>query len=188
MTSTAIAVIGALSICNLVLTMTVVRQVRRHGEQLASRRPGPGRPQPDDIPAGQEVPDFAVATLSGEQVSRGGLAGERSLIAFFLVRCEPCKNHLPEFREYASTAATGPAHVLAVLIGNEDDAGDYIEGLAGVASIAMQAMRAPMVTAFSVTAFPTFYQLDDEGRVAASGGSVRHLERANGSRNVPAGA
>jgi hypothetical protein len=145
-------------------------------------------PLPNAIPVGAEIPDFTVAAISGQQISRGDLAGERGLIAFFSVHCEPCKNHLPEFRDYANTVTSGPARVLAVLAGSEGDAGDFIDGLAGVASIAMQSMRDPMVTAFSASAFPTFYQLDEAGRVTASGRSVRQLERASGRGNVTADA
>jgi hypothetical protein len=188
MTYVAVAVIGVLSLFNLVLTMTVVRQVRRHGEQFADWRSKPGVPQLNDIPVGKEIPDFAVMTLSGQEISRGDLVGERSLIAFFSVHCEPCKNHLPDFRDYAIAATTGPARVLAVVIGSEDEAGDFIAGLSGVASIAVQPMQGPVVTAFSATAYPTIYQLDERGRVAASGRNVRMLERVAGRRSVPADA
>ncbi|MBV9446988.1 MAG: redoxin domain-containing protein [Streptosporangiaceae bacterium] len=188
MTYVAIAVIGVLGLFNVVLTMTVVRQVRRHEEKLANWRSEPGMPQLNDIPVGKEVPDFTVTTLSGQEIFSGDLVGERSLIAFFSTHCEPCKNHLPDFRDYAITTMSGPARVLAVVVGGEDEAGDFIEGLTGVASIAVQPMQGPMVTAFSVTAYPTIYQLDERGRVAASGRSVRMLERIAGHRGVPADA
>jgi peroxiredoxin len=181
MTNVAVVVIGVLGLVNFALTFAVIRQVRRYGEQLASR--GAGRGQPAwHIQAGSPAPEFTAITVSGGRVSLSDLTGARSVVAFFAVGCPPCRMQLPEFTRYARSFPGGAAQVLAVVVEpegrREEKADDYVRELAGVATVVVEPRGGPTVQAFSVSGQPTIYLLDERGRVETSGMAVRQVAAA----------
>ncbi|MBV9448277.1 MAG: TlpA family protein disulfide reductase [Streptosporangiaceae bacterium] len=170
----AVALLGALSILNLLLLFLVIRRLRGHTEQL-SRQPRFGGPP--RLPAGTEIPEFTATTVSGATISLAELRGSRSAVAFLSVGCAPCRDQLAEFIEFARTIPGGAAQVLAVVIAHDPDrAGEFIEALEGSATVAMEEARAGSAqNAFSVQGFPSFFVLDEHGRVENSGPTVRRL-------------
>jgi thiol-disulfide isomerase/thioredoxin len=180
MTNVAVVLIGVLGLVNFALTFAVIRQVRRYGEQLASR--GAGRRQPAwHIQAGSPVPEFTAATVSGGRVSLSDLTGARSVIAFFSVGCPPCRVQLPEFTRYARSFPGGAAQVLAVVFGGEgerEETDGYVRELAGAATVVVEPPGGPTAQAFSVSGYPTLYVLDERGRVETSGMAVRRIAAA----------
>jgi hypothetical protein len=71
--------------------------------------------------------------------------------------------------------------VLAVIIGRNgdpDSAATFVEELAGTASIVLEALRGPLQTSFSVSGYPSFYVLDERGRVESSAPTVEMLVEA----------
>jgi thiol-disulfide isomerase/thioredoxin len=178
MTNVAVLLIGVLSLVNFALTFAVIRQVRRYGEQFEGRGAGPRQP-PWHIQAGSPVPEFTATTISGGRVSLGDLTGARSMIAFFSVGCAPCRVQLPEFTRYARSFPGGAAQVLAVVFAREgkreEDTGDYVRELAGAATVVVEPLGGPTGQAFSVSGYPTFYVLDERGRVETSGTAARQI-------------
>jgi peroxiredoxin len=175
LTNVAVAVIGVLSLLNLALTFALMKYVRRHGARPAGRAPAVGRPL-TGLPTGGPAPEFTGTAVSGEAVSLGDLTGARSVVAFLGANCPPCRIQLPEFRDYARSVPGGAAQVLAVVMGPENLAAEYAEELSGTATVVLEPPGGgPVVQAFSVSAYPTFYVLDEQGRVESAGAAIRHL-------------
>jgi peroxiredoxin len=169
----ALAGVGVLCLVNLVLTFAVIRQVRRHGEKLAV---GPMfRGEMMTLPVGTKVPEFSTATISGERRRLADLTGSRSLVGFFTPGCPPCHAQLPEFSKLARTIPGGAAQVLAVIAGEEKDAAEFGAELGEVASVVIESGHGPVATAFSTYGRPSFYLVGADGRVEASGSTVRRL-------------
>ncbi len=168
----ATTLLGVLCLVNLVLTVVLVRRVRRNGERIAA---GPGFRRQAGLPAGAKVGDFTAATVSGASQSLADLAGGRSLVGFFSPTCGPCQRQVPEFTELARTIPGGVAHVLAVVAGEGAEAAEFAAGLAETASVVIEPAHGPVATAFAARGFPTFYLVDAEGRIEASGLAVSVL-------------
>jgi peroxiredoxin len=165
----AVIMACVLGVVNLTLTLAAIRQLRYHGELLS--RPGQFQPR-QRIPPGTRAPDFTATLLSGDTRVLADLTGARSVIAFLSPRCAPCRVELPEFAEFARGMPGGAAQVLAVLTGDEQEFGEFIEALSGVASVTVEPRRGPVARAFSVAGYPTFCLIDEHGVVQASGATV----------------
>jgi peroxiredoxin len=174
MINVAVTLIGVLSLLNLALTFVVIKQMRRRGGQAANRG-APGGPRPWHLAAGSAAPEFTVQAVSGETVSLSDLTGARSVVAFFSVGCPPCRMQLPELKAYARSVPGGAAQVLAVVCGAADEAADYVRELADAATVVVEPIAGPAAQAFSVSAYPTIYVLDERGRIETSGGAVRQV-------------
>lgn len=173
-----VALVSLLGVLNLVLTLLLARWARGHGEQHAS--PGPGRQLSSRLPAGTQIPDFTAHTVSGETRSLGDLTGARSLVGFFSVGCSPCHEQLTPFRRLANEAA-GDGQVLAVVLAPATDQGSssgFVRELDGIATILLQERGSPVQQAFAVKRWPSFFLLDEHGRVEASGAVADRLAAA----------
>jgi thiol-disulfide isomerase/thioredoxin len=189
MTNVAVVLIGVLSLFNLMLTFAVIRQVRRFGEQSAGRGAGPAQQPPWHIQAGSPIPDFTTTSVSGEPVSLGDLTGARSMIGFFSSGCGPCTLQVPIFARYAKSFPGGAAQVLAVVFPSQEETpetpeipetppSEYVQQLAGVATVVTEPLDGPTARAFMVTGYPTYYVLDERGQVEISGHSMSRIAAA----------
>jgi thiol-disulfide isomerase/thioredoxin len=181
MTYLAVAVTGtaALSALNFLLLLLVVRRVRGYREQLARQR-GPLRQLPG-LPVGTQVPDFTVRGNSGEAIRLDSLRGARSLVAFFSPDCRPCQEQAPELAAFARATAQEPSRIVAVICGDKghEGAASIAAELAGAATVVHEQVGGPAEAAFSVSGYPSFYLLDDGGRVQASGHTVHSVAAAH---------
>jgi peroxiredoxin len=173
----AVIIFGALSLLNLWLTFALIHRFARQSKQLAGMTRL--RPTPRLAPGGK-APEFAAATTVGEKKTLADLTGASSLLGFFSVQCPPCKAAVPEFKQYASSIPGGASQVLAVISG---DAGEttaaLVRDLADSASVIVEPQQGPVASAFSVLGYPTFYVLDENGRIESSGATVRQLASAD---------
>jgi thiol-disulfide isomerase/thioredoxin len=172
----ATTALGVGLLVNLALTFALIRRVRRHGEQLA-QRPVSRWPMVG-LPAGGKMPELAVRTVSGQTRSLRDLTGARSIVAFLATGCQACRTQLPELTGYARRTPGGAAQVLAVVCGDENAAVDLVHELDGAASVVLEPLDGPLQAAFSVSRYPVFYLLDDNGRVVAAGPRLRQLASA----------
>jgi peroxiredoxin len=171
------AALGVLCLVNLVLTVALARQVRRHGAQLAS---GPQARGPATLmPPGTKVPEFTAVTVSGEHRSLQGLGGSRSLVGLFSPGCPPCHAQKPAFAEFARTIPGGPAQVLAVITGEDEEAAKFAAELDGVASVVIESVGGTVAAAFSTPGRPSFFLIGADGRIEASATAVRMLDRVS---------
>lgn len=159
----AVLVVGALCVLDLLLTFGVIRRLREHTGQLEKLLQG----VPDGTAAvGTTVGPFAATTVDGEPVSRESLTGD-TLVAFFTPTCEPCREKLPGFVEYARSLADRDK-VIAVVAGRADEAQDAVDALTPVARVLLQDDGDVVASAFGITAFPSFVLVDQTGTVRAA--------------------
>ncbi|GLI02893.1 peroxiredoxin family protein [Phytohabitans aurantiacus] len=180
----AIAVLTALVLLNLLLTFGVIRRLREHSEQLAANAPT------RTIPVGATVPEFSATSERGDAVStatlRGdGRGGTGALVAFMAPDCPACAEQLPAVRERLATAVGGPTAVLVVFTRlraatdpGDKSAAELAEALGvagGPAVIVHEPLDGTLQTTFQVAAFPAFYLVDPDGKVAAASNGITDL-------------
>lgn len=173
-----VVVVGVLCLLDLLLTLGVIRRLRVHGELLATRI-GP-RPEPM-LPEGEKAQPFSTVTVDGVRLSDTALA-DPTLLGFFSPGCSACVERLPLFVQRARDFPGGRDHVLAVVVGPENEAADYLRRLRPVARVALEEHGGEVSRAFRVTGFPSFALMDGDARVLASGALLEDLDSAPASR------
>ncbi|SDH02424.1 TlpA family protein disulfide reductase [Nonomuraea jiangxiensis] len=163
-----LALIGTLTLLNLVLTIGVIRRLREHSGLLSSRG--------DDTMAavGKTIAAFTATTTDGEPVSRDLLA-DQTLVGFFSPTCGPCKETLPDFVRHAREAAGGRRQILAIVSGEEDAAAEMVVQLTPVSRVIVEPHGGPVATAFEVRGYPALALLDGTGTVTATGPMVMEM-------------
>jgi len=161
----AVVVVGVLAMLDLTLTFGVIRRLREHTELLSAKNPAPA------LRVGETVGAFHTSTVDGGTVSRE-LITDETVVAFFSPTCQPCKEKMPAFVRYAQALDGGRERVLAVVVGDADQAGDFVAGLSPAAQVVVESHDGAVSSAFQVKAYPTML-------VAAPGADGRVLVRAD---------
>ncbi|GAB3804041.1 peroxiredoxin family protein [Micromonospora zhanjiangensis] len=182
----AIAVLAILTLLNLLLTFGVIRKLRE--QELTAVRP------PVTLSVGARVPDFTASTAGGDVVSVAALRPSGGLVAFLAPDCSGCQEQLPAVRSALAEALDTPMAVLVVVTrlrpesahtDNEDT--DLVAAL-GVAdsraAIVHEPLDGTLQSAFQVAAFPGFYLVDTDGRVAAVSNNAAQLPELFPGRDV----
>jgi thiol-disulfide isomerase/thioredoxin len=162
------AVVGAVALLNLLLTMGVIRRLREHTTQLERVSV---HAEDAILPAGARVGDFSVTTVEGESISADGFAGP-TLVGFFSPGCPACEVLLPSFVTYAASMPGGRQRVLAVVAGNSDGAAEHVEVLRECARVVRADHDDEVVQAFSVKAFPGVCMVEADRTVVAAGADL----------------
>ncbi|MEU4475156.1 hypothetical protein [Micromonospora sp. NPDC023888] len=150
----ALVLVGLLCALDLILTLGVVQRLRKHGALLAEVvSPSP------DLEVGQEIGEFETTTVAGEPVTPG-LLGSGTLVGFFSPTCGPCKDKLPAFVSHVRGLPAGQGTPLAVVIGEPDQATDFLTKLTPVARVVVERGDGPVSQAFGVRAYPTLLRVD----------------------------
>lgn len=167
-TAAMVAVLGALSLVNLVLCIGIIRRLREHTEILDARF-GDGDSSSGSavmLAAGKTIGEFDTETVHGAVVSRAMLTGTTT-VGVFSPGCAPCQESMPAFIEQA--AQRDRSQVVAVVVGSPEDAKDYVARLTSVAQVVQEEFGGPVTKALDVTGFPSFALIDADGLVIASG-------------------
>jgi peroxiredoxin len=173
----AVVFVGLLCFLDLLLSLAIIRRLRQEQSQHPHPAGAPGV-QATTLPVGTLAPEFTAITTTGAARTRDSLAGQRSVVAFFAAACDTCRTQLDDFADYARSVPGGAGQVLAVVSGDPDQARDIVRKLDGPVSIALEPDDSPTATAFSVWGFPSFYALDEDGRIRSAGMSVSRLRTA----------
>ena len=169
----AVVLVGLLGLLNLALTAAVMRRLRSLAASSPARSPLPGMLAP-----GSTVPPFTGTTVDGSPVTLDGLATP-ALIAFLAPGCRPCESLLPEL---ATRAGQRPAGALAVITADDPaEAAGYRQRLDGAAHVVVEDADGTLNRAFGVSAYPTVYLVDGDGRVLAAGSSFAGLDATDTS-------
>ncbi|GII62209.1 hypothetical protein Skr01_22940 [Sphaerisporangium krabiense] len=155
----AVACIGLLCLLDLILTLGVIKRLREHTELLATR-PSGGAPMYPAV--GEEVGEFSTATVEGRRLSRADLDDE-TLVGFFSPECQPCKEKLPGFVEFARSLSGGRERVLAVIVSAGDDPGPFLAALSPVARVVVEEPGGALSGAFMVGAYPALLRVTKDG-------------------------
>jgi AhpC/TSA family len=174
----AVVLVGVLATLNLMFTLAVIRRLREHTQQLAGLASGEGLPADAMKAVGEQVGEFAAVAIDGATVSRDSLA-DPTVFGFFTPSCSPCRENAPGFAEHVERMPGGPDRALAVVVGGEQEAAEfaatYLKGVVRVVVEADSVELGPMVNAFEVRAFPSFFLLDGQGVVTATANSAANL-------------
>jgi thiol-disulfide isomerase/thioredoxin len=168
--SAAVALIGALGVFNLLISLAVIRRLRSHD---GAPRRAPGAALAVTLPTGQSIGDFAVTTAAGRMIS-GDSLDQLTLVGFFSPACPPCKERVPQFLRYA---ARFPGEVISVAVGDDSDLETQALAarLAVAGDVVTEAARGPMGTAFGVGGYPALCLVEPSGRIVASGTAIGDL-------------
>jgi thiol-disulfide isomerase/thioredoxin len=154
----AVVLVGILCVLDLILTLGVIKRLREHTEMISSMMNGPKT----SIAVGEEVGEFTTSTVDGERVARESL-GDDALVAFFSPTCQPCKEKLPHFVEFARNLPRGRDQVLATVIGDAELADELVTALQPVARVVVESGDGTVATAFKVKAYPTVLRVAPDG-------------------------
>jgi thiol-disulfide isomerase/thioredoxin len=72
------------------------------------------------VEVGEPLPDFAVHTFDGNNLSRKTLAGRPMMLVFWNTWCTECKTELPKINRLAERTGPGGVAILAVNTGLND--------------------------------------------------------------------
>jgi thiol-disulfide isomerase/thioredoxin len=156
----AVVVVGVLCVLNLLLTVGVIRRLRRQAVAAPFFSP-----MAEGLAIGEKLPAFTATTTGGEPISDELLDGP-ALIGFVSPSCEPCRELMPRFIDHARQTS---AAVLAVVVaGSDEEAAADVERLAEVARVVVEAPQDAIQSAFKVAAYPALFLIGAEGRVTAN--------------------
>ncbi|MFG3555298.1 hypothetical protein ACGGAQ_13050 [Micromonospora sp. NPDC047557] len=187
-----LVVLTTLTLLNLLLIFGILRRLREHTQELARARP------PVTLPVGAAVPDFTVPTATDDVVSLASMRAAGGLVAFLAPDCSGCQEQLPAARAALAEALDTPRAVLIVLTrlrpAPDRDDQERAELLSALdvldsrAAIVHEPLDGPLQSAFQVAAFPAFYLVDVDARVAGVSNSASELSSLIPGRDVvPAG-
>ncbi|MFF3441941.1 hypothetical protein [Streptosporangium sp. NPDC002721] len=163
----AMTLVGMLCAVNLILTVGVIKRLREHSGLLS------GMSGPPTIPVGKEIGGFLTSTVDGELLS-DGLMSDDSLVAFFSPGCGPCKTTVPAFVEYARKLPGGRDRLLAVVVGDPDEAAGFVGDLNPVTRVVVENAEGALSTAFKTKAYPTLVRVGTraDGRLVVTANDV----------------
>ncbi|MGX7824649.1 TlpA disulfide reductase family protein [Actinokineospora sp. 24-640] len=164
----AVALLGALCLLNLVLTMGIVRRLRDHTDRLVALN---GLPEENTLrDPGSGIDPFSAVSATGAVLTRDDLVAP-TLVAFFTPDCPACEEKLPAFLSYAHDFPGGKQRVVAVVAGEAGGA-RYRAALSEVGTVFSEREHGELQKAFGVNAFPAFLVVVD-GLV---GQSTHHVD------------
>jgi peroxiredoxin len=144
---------------NLLLTVALIRR-----QQRAAKRP-------ELLPAGAEAPPFTAETTAGEKVTLADFngAGELALV-FVSPTCTPCLQKIPFFNNLYPAARRAGVELILVSDSDRKAARSFVtEHEVTLPVIAAPRPANPFLEQYKITGTPTYYLLDRERKVKASG-------------------
>jgi len=159
---------------------------RRIGQRPVERpggRPAAATPTPPAVAAFDPAPDFELATVDGEVVTKSTLAGEVSVFYFWGTWCVPCRQFSPLVSDLVATFEGEPVGVygLAVRERNAEAPAAYIEEKGYRHTLLLGSPESGRVGAdaaarsFRVRVYPSIAVVGAEGELVA-------FERAGGGK------
>jgi hypothetical protein len=155
----AVAVVGVLCLFDLILTVAVIRKLRDHSARL-SRVTLPATL----LPAGTEVAEVATVDRYGEAIDGAWLRNGMKLVIFMSATCSACIDQLPDAAARAGGFPGGPDSILTAVVGADGNSAEIVSAFDGIARLVQGAQVDSVVSAFQVSAYPSYFVLDN-GRI-----------------------
>ncbi|WP_242887241.1 TlpA family protein disulfide reductase [Actinomadura litoris] len=158
----AVAALAAvLCVLNLVLTFGVIRRLREHTTLLSAR----GRAALDNplVEIGTPAEPFSTVTVDDVEIDGGAFTG-KTTVAFFSPDCEPCREKLPRFVDYAKSLPNPRESLLVAVVGDRADGRGFIDALSPYANVVSEQPFGPLGRAFGVRMYPTVLQVEPDER------------------------
>ena len=132
----------------------------------------------ENLSVGALAPDFTGQTVDGESVRLADHRGQVVVLDFFGFWCKPCVAELPHLRKLVERHADSPFALIG--IDTNDTESVFRKGSArhDVSwPCVFQGTEFAVTRQYRVTAFPTTFVIDHEGRIQAIGLRGRQLDR-----------
>ncbi|WP_405897037.1 TlpA family protein disulfide reductase [Streptomyces sp. NBC_00727] len=156
-----LVLVGAVTVLNLMLTLAVIRRLRRH----ESERQQPFGSLDSGPETGSALPGFTAVTVAGEPVSEESLKGRQAALTFLSTDCPACTMAVGDLPEFARRTGMDAAQMLVVIAGDAEDAREMAAPLADIATVVVEETAGPLSTLYSIRATPTTVMTDPDGTV-----------------------
>lgn len=172
-----VVLFGSLACVNLVFTLGVIRRLREHTAELAALTSGAAVDMDVTPKAGSAIPEFAVTTTDGRQLSDLDLSGGPAYLGYFTPNCPPCRDRLPEFLRLAGEVKAD--HFVVVVGADSLEAGLKLVGdvggeVGGDVRLVVEKPDGPLMSAFGISRTPTLLALDN-GTVKVNAATIGQL-------------
>ncbi|MFD7861256.1 peroxiredoxin family protein [Streptomyces sp. NPDC059783] len=157
----ALVLVGAVTVLNLLLTLAVVRRLRRQ----ESERQQPFGTIDSGPETGAPLPDFTADTVAGGTITAASLKGRQGALTFLSTDCSACTMAVADLPEFARRTGMDAGQMIVVIAGDADDAHRMAEPLAGIATVVVEETAGPLSTLYSIEATPTTVLTDPDGTV-----------------------
>ena len=126
------------------------------------------KPRPELLTAGTTAPDWQLSTPDGGRVSLASLRGNVVVMDFWATWCGPCKIAMPEVQKVHEHFRDQPVKVFGVncMEGAGGDPAKYMRSQKFTYSLLLDGDG--VADAYNVSGIPTFYVVDQQGRIAFS--------------------
>ena len=117
------------------------------------------------INEGQIAPDFTLRTLDGKAVQLSDYRGKRVIVNFWATWCPPCRAEIPDFQKLYEKK---DVEILAVNLTETEESTEEVKGFIKEYELTfpvLMDMRSDVSTTYQVSAYPTSYMLDSNGRI-----------------------
>ncbi|KZB86107.1 TlpA family protein disulfide reductase [Amycolatopsis regifaucium] len=168
----AVVLVGLLCVLDLLLSFGIIRRLREQNETLKTVRQQAAAEPDIALPAGATIGAFSATTVGGTELSVADIDGSRALVGFFSPGCEPCKERMPQFIEYATRFE---GKVVAIAAGSEEETADMVVRLGEVAEVVIEAEGGDVHRAFGAGGYPALCLIDRDRTVLASGWEMSAL-------------
>ncbi|MQY08405.1 TlpA family protein disulfide reductase [Actinomadura macrotermitis] len=165
----AVVLLGALTVLNLLLTVTIIRRLRDQPQHDHDRDEAAALPF-SLLETGTPVPAVQAADLAGRPVD---FTGGTTVVGFFSGSCQSCRAHVEPFLAYVRGRAVTDA--VAVVSGDAAEGADLVAALREHVRVVAEPADGRLAAAFKVGVFPTFYLVGPDATVAAGHTSIRAL-------------
>lgn len=155
----AVALVGALGLVNLLLSIGVIRRLRQHTELLERRPPSADDDVPASaVPVGTALGAFRSTSTQGVEVAFDTSA-ERLLVAFLSPDCSPCRTRLPHLLDHL--AQNPDVRALAVVIEEGGTEADMVAQLEPAVPVVVQPWEGELPRLFDIQGTPSFITVED---------------------------
>lgn len=130
----------------------------------------------DSLKIGQKVPAFSAPTLQGKTMTLTDYAERAAAFVFVLPHCEPCREELPHLRELSSKARDYGVELVLVSDEGEETTRPFVDGtMDDLTVLVAPRNHNRFFSDYKVPGTPSFYLLDAQGKVRATGIGVSEL-------------
>jgi len=128
----------------------------------------------------EEIPDFTLSDLDGNEVQLSGLNGKVVVMNFWFIACKPCQMEMPDLNELKAEYKGKEVAFLGITFDKKADVQKFLNTNPFEFQILSDA--GPTIQDYGVMAFPTTVVLGKDGQVVDSvvGGSMNIKEIIQG--------
>ena len=147
-----------LVLCNLILTLALVRRVNS------------GSPSPKGLKEGQPAPNFTAENLRGEIVTLATYAQREVVFIFVEPTCGPCREALPSYEAWGPKALQSGVDLVLVSTADAERTHRFVDEFRIKLPVLVAPRDSnPFVNDYQVSGTPSYCLIDKHGKVQSTG-------------------